>query len=110
MGDLLGRQTLAEQEDELRVDRLDRHVADVAQQVLDLSDFANDTFARASPLPQRHQERADLAAFFESTTAPVRAPATLWALAKQGKIKPAFVQKAIHDLKVDPEKGFAEIV
>ena len=27
MGDLLGRQTLAEQEDELRVDRLDRHVA-----------------------------------------------------------------------------------
>ena len=31
--------------------------------------------------PMTDQERADLAAFFESTTAPVRAPATLWALA-----------------------------
>ena len=30
--------------------------------------------------------------------------ATLWATAKQGKIKPAFVQKAMKDLGVDPEK------
>lgn len=36
--------------------------------------------------------------------------ATLWALAKQGKIKPAFVQKAMSDLGVAPEKTHAEIV
>ncbi len=57
----------------------------------------------------RSDTRPALRRFFE-VDAECTVIATLWALAKQGKIKPAFVQKAIHDLKVDPEKGFAEIV
>jgi pyruvate dehydrogenase E1 component len=57
----------------------------------------------------RSDTRARLRRFFE-VDAECTVIATLWALAKQGKIKPAFVQKAMKDLGVDPEKVHPQIV
>jgi pyruvate dehydrogenase E1 component len=57
----------------------------------------------------RSDTRARLRRFFE-VDAECTVIATLWALAKQGKMKPAFVQKAMKDLGVDPEKVHPQIV
>ena len=57
----------------------------------------------------RSDTRARLRRFFE-VDAESTVIATLWALAKAGKLQPAVVAKAIKELGVDPEKAFAEIV
>jgi len=62
-----------------------------------LTTLGTDGFGRSDTRPR-------LRRFFE-VDAECTVLATLWALAKQGRIKPAFVRKAIHDLGVDPEKA-----
>ena len=57
----------------------------------------------------RSDTRQRLRRFFE-VDAESTVIATLWALAKQGKIRPAFVQKAMKDLGVDSEKAHAQLV
>ncbi len=57
----------------------------------------------------RSDTRQRLRRFFE-VDAESTVIATLWALAKQGRIKPAFVQKAMKDLDVDPEKAYPQTV
>jgi len=57
----------------------------------------------------RSDTRARLRRFFE-VDAECTVLATLWAVAKQGKLKPAFVQEAMKDLGVDPEKAHPQIV
>jgi len=67
-----------------------------------LTTLGTDGFGRSDTRPR-------LRRFFE-VDAECTVVATLWALAKQGKIKPGFVQKAIKDLGLDPEKAHPEIV
>ncbi len=62
-----------------------------------LTTLGTDGFGRSDTRPR-------LRRFFE-IDAECTVVATLYALARQGKIKPQFVQKAMKDLGVDPEKA-----
>jgi pyruvate dehydrogenase complex dehydrogenase (E1) component len=50
-----------------------------------------------------------IAGFFE-VGAECTVSATLWALAKQGRIQPAFVQMAMRELGLEVEKAHPQIV
>ncbi len=63
-----------------------------------LTTLGTDGFGRSDTRPR-------LRRFFE-IDAECTVVATLYALARQGKIKPQFVQKAMKDLGVDPEKAY----
>jgi pyruvate dehydrogenase E1 component len=57
----------------------------------------------------RSETRPNLRRFFE-IDAEMTVIATLYALAKKGAVKPSLVEKAIKDLKVNPEKIHPELV
>jgi pyruvate dehydrogenase E1 component len=67
-----------------------------------LTTLGTDGFGRSDTRPR-------LRRFFE-VDAECTVIATLWALAKQGRVKPSLVAQAIKDLDVDPEKAHPEIV
>jgi pyruvate dehydrogenase E1 component len=57
----------------------------------------------------RSDTRQNLRRFFE-VDAELTVIATLYALARRGQIKPQVIERAIRDLKVDPEKSFPFLI